>query len=136
MEVALRGWFPILVGSLASAACGSAFEVGVFGDIPYITGEGERSGKQAAYDRVLASIDEADVAFVVHVGDFAYADQCSDSVYAARRAEFAGVGHPLVYLIGDNEWVDCHRGNNGGYNPLERLDKLREVFFDVPSSIV
>jgi hypothetical protein len=23
--------------------------------------------------------------------------------------------------------VDCHRTNNGAYNPLERLDKLREI---------
>lgn len=28
--------------------------------------------------------------------------------------------------------MDCHRTNNGAYNPLERLDKLREVFFNQP----
>jgi len=28
--------------------------------------------------------------------------------------------------------VDCHRTNNGAYNPLERLDKIREVFFNQP----
>jgi hypothetical protein len=33
---------------------------------------------------------------------------------------------------GDNEWTDCHRPNNGGYNPLERLAKVRQVFFPQP----
>ena len=33
---------------------------------------------------------------------------------------------------GDNEWTDCHRGNNGKYDPLERLAVLREMFFPVP----
>ncbi|WP_426226649.1 hypothetical protein [Pseudarthrobacter sp. DSP2-3-2b1] len=28
--------------------------------------------------------------------------------------------------------MDCHRTNNGAYNPLERLAKLREVFFNAP----
>jgi hypothetical protein len=36
---------------------------------------------------------------------------------------------PLVYVPGDNDWTDCHRRSNGGYDPLERLDRLREMFF-------
>ncbi|MBT2520766.1 hypothetical protein [Arthrobacter sp. ISL-28] len=28
--------------------------------------------------------------------------------------------------------MDCHRTNNGAYNPLERLDALRELFFAEP----
>jgi hypothetical protein len=35
----------------------------------------------------------------------------------------------FVMHAGDNEWTDCHRVNNGQYNPLERLDYLRSVFF-------
>ena len=37
------------------------------------------------------------------------------------RADFDRFADPLVYTPGDNEWTDCHRANNGGYNPLERL---------------
>ena len=37
-----------------------------------------------------------------------------------------------MYTVGDNEWTDCHRPNNGGYNPLERLAKIRQVFFPRP----
>jgi hypothetical protein len=39
---------------------------------------------------------------------------------------------PLVYTPGDNEWTDCHRVNNGGYDPLERLAAVRALFFADP----
>ena len=39
---------------------------------------------------------------------------------------------PLVYTPGDNEWTDCHRANNGKYDPLERLAALRAMFFPMP----
>ena len=48
------------------------------------------------------------------------------------RAEFDRFEDPLVYTPGDNEWTDCHRANNGGYNPLERLAKVRQMFFPKP----
>ncbi len=32
-------------------------------------------------------------------------------------------------MPGDNEWTDCHRANNGSYDPLERLAFLRALFF-------
>jgi len=40
----------------------------------------------------------------------------------------------VVYVPGDNEWTDCHRINNGGYNALERLEHLRTTMFASPSS--
>jgi hypothetical protein len=40
--------------------------------------------------------------------------------------QFDRMRHPLVYTPGDNEWVDC-RGM--GFDVLERLARLREVFF-------
>ena len=39
---------------------------------------------------------------------------------------------PLVYTPGDNEWTDCHRANNGAYDPLERLAVIRAMFFPIP----
>jgi pimeloyl-ACP methyl ester carboxylesterase len=41
----------------------------------------------------------------------------------------------LVYTPGDNEWTDCHRANNGAHDPLERLDKLRQMFFQGGQSL-
>ena len=50
------------------------------------------------------------------------------------RTQFDRFTDPLVYTPGDNEWTDCHRANNGGYHPLERLAFDREVFFDHPGT--
>jgi len=38
----------------------------------------------------------------------------------------------LIYTPGDNEWTDCHRANNGAYDPLERLDFLRATMYPNP----
>nr|MBA2559228.1 hypothetical protein [Propionibacteriales bacterium] len=38
----------------------------------------------------------------------------------------------LLYTPGDNDWTDCDGRAGGSYNPLERLDKLRKVFFGRP----
>lgn len=101
------------------------FDVAVFGDMPYIDTEENRAVKTAEYMRVLESIDGAGVAFVVHIGDIGLPGQCSDSVYAVRAAEFRAMTRPLVYLFGDNEWTDCA---TAGYEPLDRLERLRRVF--------
>ena len=42
---------------------------------------------------------------------------------------------PLVYIPGDNEWTDCHRKNNGPFDPLERLAKIRAMFFPQATSL-
>jgi hypothetical protein len=36
------------------------------------------------------------------------------------------VRHPFIFVPGDNEWTDCHLS---GADPLERLAKLREMFY-------
>jgi hypothetical protein len=57
---------------------------------------------------------------------------CDDAYFAVRLSDFEMFADPLVYMPGDNEWTDCHRANNGGYLPTERLAALRELFFAKP----
>ena len=107
---------------------GQAFTFGVIGDIPY------RDAEIAKFPSRIQDIHEdSALKFVTHVGDIKNGSSvCSDAYFATIRSQFDTFTHPLVYTPGDNEWVDCHRTNNGAYNPLERLDKLREVFFNEP----
>ena len=105
-----------------------AFTFGVIGDIPY--GEAEIATFPARIRDINA---DSALKFVTHVGDIKNGSSvCSDEYFQNIRTQFDTFEHPLVFTPGDNEWVDCHRTNNGAYNPLERLDKLREVFFDEP----
>jgi hypothetical protein len=107
---------------------GQAFTFGVLGDIPY--GDAEIAKFPSRIQDINA---DSALKFVTHVGDIKNGSSvCSDEYFAYIRSQFDTFEHPLVFTPGDNEWVDCHRTNNGAYNPLERLDKLREVFFDKP----
>ena len=111
-----------------SVSDSKGFTFGVIGDIPY--GEAEIAKFPARIQDINA--DRA-LKFVTHVGDIKNGSSvCSDEYFENIRAQFDTFEHPLVFTPGDNEWVDCHRTNNGAYNPLERLDKLRDVFFDEP----
>lgn len=105
-----------------------SFSFAVIGDVPY------GAGQFARFPAMVSELNEQDdLRFVAHLGDIkAGSAQCSDDYFAAIRAQFDRFEAPLVYTPGDNEWVDCHRANNGSYDPLERLDALRSVFFPIP----
>jgi hypothetical protein len=102
------------------------FTFGLFGDLAY------SPAQEPLLDNVLADLDRVRLAFVVHVGDLGSprAGSCTDELWARRLAQFRASAHPLIYTPGDNEWTDCHdkQGAPGG-DPLERLAKLRAVFF-------
>lgn len=101
----------------------------VIGDVPY-----EPRAPQTALSLMPALISsinsDPQVTRAVHIGDIKSGSTvCSDAWFQSIAASFATFQDPLIYAIGDNEWTDCHRANNGGYNPLNRLAKLREIFF-------
>ena len=110
----------------SSAVPQGAFRFAVLGDAPYGPVEGIR------FRRVMRQIHEADLSMVIHVGDIFWYP-CSDELYQSRLTAFNAQRHPLVYTPGDNEWTDCHESLPGSYDPLERLSRLRTVFFQDPS---
>lgn len=99
--------------------------IAVFGDMPYVAGVREPEPILRSYGNVLRDIDRADVECVVHLGDYTNGPLCGDSLVAVRYAEFNSMSHPFVFVFGDNDWTDCARG---GFDPLERLARLRNVF--------
>jgi hypothetical protein len=121
----------LLAGALAALLAGcaarpphpDAFSFGVYGDTPYSEAEEKR------YLEMLARIDRESLAFVVHVGDFKGATPCTDALYLRRRAQFDQSAHPLILTPGDNDWTDCRRREMGDMDPLERLARLRGIFF-------
>jgi hypothetical protein len=100
----------------------------VIGDIPY------GDAQIANFPRVIAQINaDPAVQWVDHLGDIKNGSSvCSDAYFQMIKSNFDAFADPLVYTVGDNEWTDCHRPNNGGYDPLERLAKVRDVFFPAP----
>lgn len=104
----------------------ASFAFVVLGDTPYTDDE------EARFNRLIDEINQDDLAWVIHIGDIGRYS-CSDSLFLARFQLYQQIQHPLVYTPGDNEWTDCHQAMRGGFVPLERLDRLREIFFPDPS---
>lgn len=102
----------------------------VIGDVPYGTAQEARFG-----ELITAINTDPKVRLAVHVGDIkSGSTTCTDERFAAISTAFATFEDPLVYTPGDNEWTDCHRANNGAYDPLERLAAIRSLFFAEPGS--
>jgi hypothetical protein len=103
------------------------FSFAIIGDIPY------GSAQQALFPRWIQEINAADPELTFHVGDIKNgSSRCDDALYQQIKSDFDTFTGPLVYSPGDNEWTDCHRANNGAYDPLERLAYDRSVFFANP----
>jgi hypothetical protein len=114
----------LLAVSPACAGPSLSFAFAVVGDAPYNFIE------EIVFRNMLASLDSESLAFIVHVGDFkSAASPCSGALFEQRRALFDSSRHAFIFVPGDNEWTDCHSKGAGGFDPVERLDKLRELFF-------
>jgi hypothetical protein len=100
----------------------------IIGDLPYSTLESEK------LDRVIAQINaDKRVRFVMHNGDIKSGSSlCDDATFTQRLAQINTLNKPVFYTPGDNEWTDCHRAGAGRFNPLERLARLRQIFFAQP----
>lgn len=93
----------------------------VLGDMPYFSPAPLVTARQA--------IDARAPDFAIHVGDIkSGVERCDDALLEERRALFQAFNTPLIYLFGDNEWTDCQRFLAGNFDPLERLQRLRQIF--------
>jgi hypothetical protein len=102
----------------------------MIGDVPY--GDAAQEHFPAFIDGINA---DPDVAMVTHLGDVKNGSTtCDDQRLEAVRRDFDRFADPLVYTPGDNEWTDCHRVNNGAYQPLERLAEVRRLYVDRPGT--
>jgi hypothetical protein len=127
---AVSAWI-VLAGVMAAPAhdrddddADGTFTFALWGDTPYAAAEIPK------VPALIADINAARVSFSVFDGDIkSGSSQCTDDQFDAALQRFDTLRSPLVYVPGDNEWTDCHRINNGGYNALERLAFLRQTMF-------
>jgi hypothetical protein len=135
----------LLAGSVAAFADGnSKFEFAVIGDAPYGPATGVAPNRvqtypAPAYERMIADINDSlkdNKSFVIHVGDIKEGNsRCDDNVYTTNRDYLNTFDLAAIFVPGDNEWTDCHRTTNGGFDPLERLGFLRQIFYPGTQSL-
>ncbi|NHE58277.1 metallophosphoesterase [Cyclobacterium plantarum] len=100
------------------------------GDVPYHLPEDFQR-----FERLILSINTTAADFTLHVGDIkSGSTPCTDEYFERIKGYFNNFRQPLIYTPGDNEWTDCHREACGGFDPEERLDKLRQVFYSEDQS--
>lgn len=120
----MKACLAVLLLAWTALAGAETWHFGLIGDVPY--SEHERTELPV----MLSRITESQVEFIAHVGDFKNGqDRCDDSLFEDRYRLFNSSSAPFVFVPGDNEWTDCERLSNGGYDPLERLGKLRGLFW-------
>lgn len=100
----------------------------LLGDVPYGASE------EPKFDQVIDAINATpSVRFVVHTGDVKQgSERCDDAVFQKRFDQYQRFGTAFIVTPGDNDWTDCHRANNGGYLPTERLVRFRQIFYPQP----
>ena len=145
------GTHAIALSLLAACASGPAFAdgdeidadgryaIGLWGDLPY-------SDTQAlvGVPNLIADMNANRLAFTVHDGDLKAGNSaagsttvttCADGLYTQALGFFNALRAPAIFTPGDNDWTDCDRPANGGYNSRERLDHERQVFFSTPFTL-
>ena len=109
-------------------SCGtSKYDLRFFaiGDMPYHVPE-----DYDRFERLISDLNKENPDFTVHVGDIkGGSSPCTDSVYQKIYNFYQQFTHPFILTPGDNDWTDCRRERAGAYDPVERLSRLREVYY-------
>ena len=109
------------------------YAIGIWGDLPYSDVQA-----QTGVPNLIADMNSQDLAFTAHDGDLKAGNgisgsttptTCADALYLQGLAYLNSLRAPAMFTPGDNDWTDCDRAKNGGFNSLERLDHERAVFF-------
>ena len=120
----MKIWLATLLLAVAASAQAEIYRFGLIGDVPYSDYE------RRELPKMLDAIADSNVDFITHIGDIKHGrDRCDDALFADRHQVFDASRAPFVFIPGDNEWTDCERQSNGAYQPLERLAKLRSLFW-------
>ena len=136
-----------LVFALAIAAGQQAFGQSTGFQFAAIGDTGYSIKTESEFERMITSMNRADLAFIVHVGDFEADPRpyerspdkitmpCSDESFARVLATFQKSAHPFVLTPGDNDWADCYVLKARKVDPLEALAKVRATFYPEGKSL-
>ena len=118
--------------ALADEDVDDAYAIGLWGDLPY-------SDLQATVGlpNLVADMNAHRLVFTVHDGDLKAGSNspCDDALYFRSLDVLNSLHAAAMFTPGDNDWTDCDRPSNGGFNSLERLDHERQVLFGTPFTL-
>ncbi len=111
-----------LLAAMPVRAAGDEFSIGVIA--PSLTAPNDDS----ALHQAISETDDDNLAFVVVNGIKSAEENCTDTVYLDRKILFDGAKNGLVVSLAGADWTGC-RSSSGRTAAIERLNRLRELFF-------
>ncbi len=101
-----------------------SYDVALLGEMPY------GAAKEPAYQRLIDDVNSLGPQSVAHIGDTKSGSTlCDDAHYSKTLGFFNNFYALVIYSVGDNEWSDCMRTNNGKFDPVGRLSLVRKTYF-------
>jgi hypothetical protein len=83
---------------------------------------------EAALKRAIADASQSDSSFIVATGIKAASEPCSDKLYTQRHALLNESTQPMIVSPAGSDWSACIN-SSGRSNAIERLNRLRELFY-------
>jgi hypothetical protein len=132
----MRRRFGFALAALACALAGAAHADGRDDDAHRfaIIGHGFTDGGENRLRQALRDNDDADVAFLVVTGIKGANEPCTDKLYQKRRELIDDARRPVVVLPAGSDWTEC-KNSAGRSNAIERLNRIRELFYGEPNTL-
>lgn len=108
----------LLLAAVTAHAAQNGFQIGVIA----------HPVDDANLRRILNEADADNLAFVVAGGIKPADAPCSDEIYERRKRLFDSSKNGLFVSVAASDWSDC-RYSNGRTAAIERLNRIRELFF-------
>ena len=99
-----------------------------------VIGHSFDDGGENHLKETIAALDDKPDAFMVVTGIKGNAEPCSDKLYPQRRALVDDAKRPVIVLPAGSDWTEC-RNSAGRSNAIERLNRMRELFYGEPSAL-
>jgi hypothetical protein len=99
-----------------------------------VIGHGFTDGGDKHLKQALADNDDGAVAFLVVTGIKGANEPCTDKLYQKRRDLIDEARRPVVVLPAGSDWTEC-RNTAGRSNAIERLNRIRELFYGEPETL-
>ena len=99
-----------------------------------VIGHSFSDGDAERLKRALGEADDKSTAFMLVTGIKGIKEACSDKLYQQRRELVDDARRPAVVIPAASDWTEC-RNSAGRSDAIERLNRLRELFYAEPQSL-
>jgi hypothetical protein len=99
-----------------------------------VIGHSFADGGEVKLEQALKDSSDKSLAFVVVTGIKGKREDCGDKLYLQRRDLLNEAKRPVIVAPAGSDWTEC-RNSAGRSNAIERLNRLRELYYGEPSSL-